>query len=120
MLDLFLPAYAKVRKPGGRTELVSGVLCERGCSKWGVKGHRRAWLDPSQEIQVGEAIKIKLVITNSDFELIEFLLHPNDILFSRNILQPMPLTTSHEVPGNVRVSPWLTKCAVKKIIYVHI
>lgn len=31
---------------------------KEGVLKWGGEGHRRAWLDPSQEVQVGEVLKI--------------------------------------------------------------
>lgn len=97
----------------------------------GVKGHRRAWLDPSQEIQVREVIKVNTNNNKFWFWAYRILFPtPNDIWLSRNVPQPRLLATMHEVPGNVHgavkcnnlkfyikkhlhISLWLTMCAVK-------
>lgn len=62
MLALFLPAQARatVSKLGDEQTLYQECYREEESLKWGVKGHRRAWLDPSQEIQVWEVIKVNM------------------------------------------------------------
>lgn len=58
MLALFLPACATVSELGDEQNLYQECYREEEGLNWGVKGHWRAWLDPSQEIQVVEVIKV--------------------------------------------------------------
>lgn len=58
MLALFLLARATVSKLGGEQDLCQECYREEEGLKREVKGYSRTWLDPSQEIQVGEGIKV--------------------------------------------------------------